>query len=515
MNSRLFMSKKRNKRKESIELATQAGATTEVVGRYGSASKQHLVAYSGQDNEVGKTRKRGLKKTSESKVNPEYREQNIKQQAGFAAEDKYTARQNAEKVINGDKTRYARTDDLGRVNDPLYDHILLDENGIEIPGTGEQMKFVGSSPKTCLNKLESKEFQKYLDADARITVPSDYYKDIIQEADNRILSLEKQLARAKENNNSELAESISKKIDKVHKIKKSVKNSGITNKDAIFARMHPKLSTAKDMVKISHRAGIEQAKTGALIGGSISLIKNVVAVSKGEKDATSAAKDFIKDTGKGAITAYATAFAGSAIKAGMQNSRNSTIRVISKGNAPAAIITSTIDVSKSLISYAKGDISGADCLAEIGEKGAGNMSAVMFSIVGQTIIPIPVIGAMVGSIIGYTLSSTFYNTLRASLKEAQVSHEKRIRVEKECTEAIEMISLYRAEMNALAQKYLSHYRMIFDETFRGLDEAFLSNDINLIIENSNKITIALGGTPQFHNMEQFNDFMESNENFNL
>ena len=78
-----------------------------------------------------------------------------------------------------------------------------------------------------------------------------------------------------------------------------------------------------------------------------------------------------------------------------------------------------------------------------------------------------------------------------------------------------MISLYRAEMNALAQKYLSHYRMIFDETFRGLDEAFLSNDINLIIENSNKITIALGGTPQFHNMEQFNDFMESNENFNL
>ena len=221
MNSRLFMSKKRNKRKESIELATQAGATTEVVGRYGSASKQHLVAYSGQDNEVGKTLKRGLKKTSESKVNPEYREQNIKQQAGFAAEDKYTARQNAEKVINGDKTRYARTDDLGRVNDPLYDHILLDENGIEIPGTGEQMKFVGSSPKTCLNKLESKEFQKYLDADARITVPSDYYKDIIQEADNRILSLEKQLARAKENNNSELAESISKKIDKVHKIKKA------------------------------------------------------------------------------------------------------------------------------------------------------------------------------------------------------------------------------------------------------------------------------------------------------
>lgn len=60
---------------------------------------------------------------------------NIKQQAGFAAEDKYTARQNAERIISRSKERYSRTDDLGRVNDPLYDHVLLDGNGIEIPGS--------------------------------------------------------------------------------------------------------------------------------------------------------------------------------------------------------------------------------------------------------------------------------------------------------------------------------------------------------------------------------------------
>ncbi len=509
------MSKRKNLNEGSIELAAQSGAANEVVSRYGSASKQHLVAYSGKDNEFGKTLKRGLKKTSESKVNPKYRELNLKQQAGFSAEDKYTARKNAEKIIIGDKTRYSRTDDLGRVNDPLFDHVQLDGEGIEIPGTGEQMKFVGSNPKACLTKLESENFQKYLDADATITVPSDYYNGIIQEANNRILLLEKQLAKAKEKGDLELADSIVKKIEKVKKIRGCVVDSGITNKEAVFARLHPELSTAKDIAKISHRAGVEQAKNGALVGGGISLIKNVVAVCKGEKDATSAAKDFVKDTGKGTVTAYSIAFAGSTIKAGMQNSRNATVRAISKTNAPAMIVTSTIDIGRSLIRYVKGEISGTDCLLEIGEKGSGNISAAMFAVAGQTLIPIPVVGTMVGSMVGYALSSVFYNTLVESLKAAKKAHEERLRIEAQCAESIKMIKQYRTEMNAMVQKYLNHYEIIFNDAFAEMDNALLTDDIDKFISGANKVTKAFGGSTQFSNMVEFNDFMDSDQYFNL
>ena len=56
------MSKKKKSKSESIELAAQSGTAHEVVGRYGDAVKQHYVAYSGKDNEAGKTLKRGLKK---------------------------------------------------------------------------------------------------------------------------------------------------------------------------------------------------------------------------------------------------------------------------------------------------------------------------------------------------------------------------------------------------------------------------------------------------------------------
>lgn len=507
--------RKKNNKDKSFEYAAQSSAAFDVVERYGSASKEHLVAYSGHDNEYGLQLKRGLRKTSESKVSQEYRNQNLKQQAGYAAEDKYTARQNAEKIINSDKTRVSRTDDLGRVNDRLFDHVLLDGNGIEIPGTGEQMKFVGSNPKACLKQLESEKFQKYLDADATITVPSDYYNGIIAEVDKEIASLENQLVIANQDNDSQLASSIRNRIKKAKKIKDSVKDSGITNKEALYARQHPILSTAKDVVKISHRAGIEQAKYGTALSGGISLIKNVVAVTKGEKSAKVAAIDFAADSGKGAVTAYATAFAGSAIKAGMQNCKLSFVRALSKSNVPAIIVTSTIDVSKSMTRYFNGEISGTDCLLEIGEKGTSNIGAAMFSVVGQAAIPVPIIGALVGSMIGYALTSAFYGNLTSTLKEAEIAHEIRIKIEKECEEAISMIRQYRDEMNAYVQSYLTHYNNIINDAFMQMDNAFLSNDIDKFIEGANKITIALGGREPFTNKNECDSFMNSSESFNL
>ena len=46
-----------------------------------------------------------------------------------------------------------------------------------------------------------------------------------------------------------------------------------------------------------------------------------------------------------------------------------------------------------------------------------------------------------------------------------------------------------------------------------MDRAFLSNDINQFIEGVNDITIALGGDTNFKTLEQFNEFMESKEEF--
>ena len=77
-----------SEKRKRVKRIIITGANTEIIQRYGSAVKEHIVLYSGVDNENGKQLVKSLKSINRQKVNPEYRKQNLKQQAGFSAEVK-------------------------------------------------------------------------------------------------------------------------------------------------------------------------------------------------------------------------------------------------------------------------------------------------------------------------------------------------------------------------------------------------------------------------------------------
>jgi hypothetical protein len=510
---------------KTLENVGLAGAAAEVVGRYGSAAKEHLVAYSGVDNEAGKTLHKSLKSISESKVNSEYKNTNIKQQAGYSAEVKETARENADRIINGDKKRVTRTDDLGRVNDPLYDHVLLDKNGMVISGSGSQMKFVGGSPKKALNKLASHEFEKYIDADVKIEVPSDFYDGIKREAQEKIRTLKNQIKELEAQGKNDIVEQRLKEIEKYKKICKNLRKSHVSNKEALEARLNPQLSTAKDILKISHRAGMEQAKTGVVISGGLSLVRNLVAVVKGDKEPDEAALELIKDTGTGAVVSYTTAFAGSVLKGGMQNAGNTTIRSLARTSLPGQIAALTLEISKTLAKYFSGEIDGVQCLEELGEKGTGMISSTLFATVGAsaassifgtsaffTIGPVSItpaiIGGLAGGILGYSLCCACYGIIMNALKEAKLAREERIRIEAECAEAIRMIREYRADMEKLISQYLSDHIQTFHIAFDDMKNALQIGDVDGFIGGANAITKKLGGNPQFNTFSEFDSLMQ-------
>lgn len=512
---------------EELERSAIEGAAAETVQRFGSAAKEHYVAYSGMDNEAGKQLKKGLKSISEYKVNPDYAEQNVKQQAGFSAEVKTTANRNAESIINRESTRTARTDDLGSVNDELYDLVDIDAAGNKIAGSGSQMKFVGGAPDELLDKLGSKKFQKYLDADALLDIADDDYdalmgtngnKGII---DQRIDDLQKQVDKARENGKSEVVAKKQAEIEKYQKIKKNLRKTGMTRKDAIFARLHPKLSTAKSIASIAHRAGMEQAKYGASISGAMSMVKNIVACAKGEKTPEEAAESVAIDTGKGALTSYTVAFAGTAIKGAMQNSASGYVRSIAKTNLATGLVTTTVSVGKTLHRYMIGEIDGAECIEELGENGVGEIGAAMFSTVGIYAIPssapaiLSVIGGMAGATFGYAAAVAIYGELSKSLKDAKLAHEERLRIEQQCAEAIRMIKEYREEMNAMASRYLSEHIEAFDQGFDAMDKAILEKDVDGFISKNAELQSILGKSAQFKNFNEFDALMQSDSPLKL
>ena len=517
--------KKKNYDKTIVN-AGLAGAATETVHRYGSAGKEHLTAYSGIDNENGRQLKKGLKGISDSKVNPEYAHQNIEQQKGFSAEVKAAARERAEAIIDGKKTRSTRTDDISRqsdgkgntiggTNDQLYDIAEVDKNGIYVVGTGRQLKFVGGNPKECAAKLMSPKFDKYRDSDVPLEVPSDFYDGVKQGLTDKAAKLQKQIENAEKNGKTELADKLKKRLSNTEKTISNLRKSSVSNKDAIFARLHPKLSTAVDVVKISHRAGVNAAKSGAVIGGGISFIRNSVAVIKGDKEIDEAISEVAGDTIKAAGVSYATALVGSALKGGMQNATSKYIQCLSKTNLPAMAVTVVLETGKTFTRFANGEIDGTQCLAELGEKSTGMLASAAGAAVGQILIPIPVVGGLVGGIVGYAMSSAYYNSLVNALGDAKLAREERLRIEAECKETIAALQEYRLEIEIVINNYLREHMQAFIEAFADMELAYNTGDVDGFIGGANKITKKLGGKPLFETKKQFDVLMKSTAKIEL
>lgn len=510
------MSDDKDNKKNGLLNAAIVGGTYQTTQKYGDAVKQHFVAYSGRDNETGINLVKGLKDIAEGKINPDYEFQNISQQSGFAAEVKEVARSNAEAIINDDSTRKIRTDDLGRINDQLYDTLTIDKNGNIIDGTGEQIKFLGSSKddpkglgnaKRAFDKLSSKEFKKYLDNDAKIVVPPEQYQGILQEADAEINKLSSQLDRLKNSEKTEEFTKIENRIKDLKKLKENLKKASLTTEEAREARLSPKLSTAKDVLKLSHRAGLDAAQTASLIGGSVSIVKNITAVFKNEKNTGEAVRDVALDTGRAGALGYGTGFAGSIIKGAMQNSESTYIRALSKTNIAGTTVNIAITSTRILTNYFNGEIDGVQCLEMLGQEGVGMVASAMFATIGQIAIPIPVVGGLIGGMIGYALSSASYGLLLNALKEKEMAHKERMYIESVCAEHIKMIREYRLEIEKIINQYLSNKLEVFNEAFTGIKNALEIGDIDLFIENTNRITENFGGKPAFSTIDEFDKIM--------
>lgn len=523
---------KEERKKGSLINKTLEGGTAETIQRFGSAVKEHLSAFSGKVDENGKVLKRGLKTIAQSKVNEEFVDQNIKQQAGFSAEVKQVARENAEKIINREKTRVSRTDDIdkqidakgrsvGGTNDQLFDIAEIDADGMYIEGTARQMKFVGGDPKECAKRLLSGKYDKYRDADAVIEIPKDFYNAVLEDFHTREESLKQQIDYAKKNGNIELAKKHEIELSKIEKTRENLKQSDITNEEALEARLHPVLSTGKDIVKVANRAGLYQAGIGGVCAASISIIRNVVACMKGEKEPKDAAIDLVKDTGKGAAVSYATAFSGSVIKGAMQNASSEYVRSLANTNLAAGLVTSTIDIGKTVKKWLNGEIDGIGFVEELGETGVGELGGAFYStcalyLVGQSgPVVMKIAAGMAGSALGYAAATAVYQELVTSLKEYEQAKEDRIQIELACKEAIQMTLAYRNEMNQMVEQYLSEHLSVIGESFIAMDQAVLEGDVDNFLHSNGELQKLLGRTVQFTTQEQFDELMISDDSFKL
>lgn len=521
------------KLREAMDVSVEMSQNSRVQ-LHGEAAGQILQAYKGtrydsNGNEL-EYHGRSLKGVSQYKAdNPDYREQNIKQQSGFSAELLKEARDNKEAVLCGDPNRTRTTDGQGSTNDTQYDFVTVDENGNEVAGGRSQMKFLqsgvdGDGGRTfkVMDKLaKDRSWERY---DSKVDIPKGDYEDALKYADKQADKLERQAERARQEGKTELAKKREEEADGYRRAKERIRESKVSEQDAIEARVNPERFVANEILHDSHTAGVEAFKGAALFSAAFSISKNLAEVVAEDKPLGEAAEEVAETAVKAGATAYGIVGAGTALKAVMSTSSYELMRRISATAAPTAIVSGALEAAKSIGRYAQGELDELELMEELGEKGcgmaaagygaavAGAAGAKLGAVAGTMTFPVvgTVIGTvagMLGGMVAYQLSGILYRGAMSALKGKRIAQERREVVEQLARAAIERTVEYRNMLEEYAGRQCAERAGRIAELLTAIDESMIRNDVDGFIQGMDGFGEMFGITLAFDSFEEIDQFM--------
>ncbi|GAA8829523.1 hypothetical protein BTM158_07780 [Helicobacter pylori] len=174
----------------------------------------------------------------------------------------------------------------------------------------------------------------------------------------------------------------------------------------------------------------------------------------------------------------------------MQNSANKVIQSFGKSSLPAIIVGACVANVTIFIRYFSGKIDETELCKQLGRTNTSLLSCGAMALASQVLIPIPVVGALIGGFVGAALSEVFFNALNS--KKVELARQKRIEIEKECRESIRQLEMHQNQFNEVFERYFHGTIKFFNESFDELERALYAGDADLAIGANNKIQEGLG-----------------------
>ncbi|GAA8055068.1 hypothetical protein Neuguinea42_08180 [Helicobacter pylori] len=256
-------------------------------------------------------------------------------------------------------------------------------------------------------------------------------------------------------------------------------------------------------------------QTGALIGGAVSCVTNIYECIANGKDPKKALRHTALATIKGGTLSYGKAFLSSSFGGLMQNSFNKFIQSLGKSQIPVVIVSAFMTNITILGRYFSGKIDGAELLKQLAKANTTLISGGAMAAAGQALIPIPVVGAFIGGLVGATLSEVFFHTLLKANEEAKLVRQRRIEIEKECREIIKLLEAYQNQFKEVFEQYFCETTKFFNQGFDEFGRVLCTEDADLAIGVSNKIQQGLGQKPLFNNKQECWELIISNKDIRM
>ena len=427
------------------------------------------------------------------------------------------------------KEKYSKSPEYNR---KLYeDKIKMDNfkknvfNNQEIvkdPYTG---KVLASTQKEALQKYEKTEVSAETDHRSSIKETHEKYKshpwvstDDMKEAINsdknfNVVSQEFNRTKgAKTNTEFEEYLNTKKKDFLSEEAKERVKKDGELSQKIIDKKLKSK--AIKNMATTYHNAGIDGAKNAGGMTLTISGLLNIIDFINGKKSLDEALYDVCVSTAEAAALGYVTSGTTTVIShtldSTFSNSSSPFLKKLSASNVPAKTITTIIIIGNTVKKYISGEISTKECLVELGEKGATFAALTPAMAVGQACIPIPVVGAAVGALIGSIVTGGICKDIKKILYRSEAREEHK-RIIKEYQNILEYEKQFRRALDIYTSNYLRDCESCFNNALLQIGKGFKLENIDLMIDGANQITKKLNGKVKFENIDEFKIFFNNDD----
>lgn len=313
-------------------------------------------------------------------------------------------------------------------------------------------------------------------------------------------------------NDSKRMEGVGKNIesgDSLDEVKQKITNEGCIaekNNDKKVAKR-----SAQNAANTFHETGIEVGKNAGITTATMSGIMNIVAVIKGDKTVEDALVDTAKDSGKAAASGYVMGGGLTVISQMLSYSSSEFVKTLIKNNVPGKVITAVIVTGDTLKKWGNGEITTQECLIQLGDKGLNAVTMGYSMVVGQALIPIPIVGGAVGALVGSLLTSNLYNGIINDLKTKQIEHEERVKIIAQCNEIARQAKEYRMQLEAIINSYFEEYRKCFNDALSSMQVSYRLGDADGVIASANEITYKLGGNIKYRTVDEFKEILNSDE----
>ena len=271
------------------------------------------------------------------------------------------------------------------------------------------------------------------------------------------------------------------------------------------------LQETKTVFRESAVAGANAAAAGAVIGGAQSAVRNLYAYSKGHKDSKQVAADIAKDSAKSGTRSGLAGWFGSVLRhVGKRVGSNA----LAKSNVATAVASGVIDAGVVVYEFARGEVTAEEAAERLGDTGCSTLSGIYLGAAAGAVFG-PA-GAIVGSVVGYMLAASVYQSSVAILKEAKLAEEEADRIVALCEAAARAMDEQRGQFEAKLATSLNVRQVSFDRHFKQIDDALFADDHRKAIKGLSGLAKSFSKELRLGEFKDFREFMvESDEPLRL